>query len=228
LIRIRQLATDGRLPPVLSIVLYNGATRWNAPEEFRVLIQPGPRALERFQPQARYLLIDEGLYSNVELEPLRNLVSALFRLENSRSEVEVLSVVRLLVDWLRLPEQASLRRAFVVWINRVILKRTPGGPVEGAEDLQTMGTLIEARMQEWEQGWLREGLEKGREQGLEEGLQQGLRKGEAQLLHRLLRHRFGALPDWVEARLSNASAEQLEQWAERLLDIDSLDALFER
>src|SRR5690606_20216881 len=96
LIRIRQLATDGRLPPVLSIVLYNGAARWHAPEELRVLIQPGPRALERFQPQARYLLIDEGLYADVELEPLRNLVSALFRLENSRSEAEVLHVVRML------------------------------------------------------------------------------------------------------------------------------------
>ena len=79
--------------------------------------------------------------------------------------------------------------------------------MEGAEDLQTMGTLIEARMQEWEQGWLRE--------------------GEAQLLQRLLRRRFGAVPNWVEARLSNASAEQLEQWAERLLDIDSLDSLFD-
>jgi flagellar biosynthesis/type III secretory pathway protein FliH len=79
-------------------------------------------------------------------------------------------------------------------------------------------------MQEWKQGWWREGLDKG----LEEGLQQGLRKGEAQLLLRLLRHRFGALPNWVEARLSNASAEQLEQWAERLLDIDRLDALFDK
>jgi hypothetical protein len=55
-----------------------------------------------------------------------------------------------------------------------------------------------------------------------------LREGEAQLLERLLRHRFGALPDWVEAQLSNASAEQLEQWAERLLDVDSLDSLFDK
>ncbi len=220
LIRTRQLSSDGRLPPVLAIVLYNGAARWRAPEELAALIQPGPRALERYQPRARYLLIDESRYGQDELAPLRNLVAALFRLENSRSEAEVLGVLRLLINWLKLPEQASLRRAFVVWINRVILKRTPGGPVEGAEDLLTMGTLIEARMQEWEQGWLREGLEKG--------LQQGMRKGEVQLLQHMLRHRFGELPDWVEARLSNASAEQLEQWAERLLDIDGLDSLFDK
>jgi predicted transposase YdaD len=33
LIRTRQLAADGRLPPVLAIVLYNGAARWRAPED---------------------------------------------------------------------------------------------------------------------------------------------------------------------------------------------------
>jgi hypothetical protein len=219
LVRTRQLAPDGRLPPVLSIVLYNGASRWNAPDALRALIQPGPRALSRYQSQARYVLIDEGRYAKVELQPLRNLVAALFRLENSRSDSEVLAVVRALLEWLTQPKQASLRRAFVVWINRVILKRTPGGPVENVEDLQAMGTLIEARMHEWEQGWLHEGLEKGRKQGL--------REGEAHLLQRLLQRRFGELPDWVGDRLTSASSEQLEQWAERLLDIESLQALFQ-
>jgi len=179
------------------------------------LIQPGPRALARYRPQARYLLIDEGRYGEAELQPLRNLVAGLFRLENSRSDAEVLEVVRSLREWLAHPRQASLRRAFVVWINRVILKRTPGGPVEGVEDLQAMGTLIEARMQEWEEGWLREGRE------------QGLREGEAQLLQRLLERRFGELPDWAKERLTEASPTQLERWADRLLDIDSLDSLFQ-
>src|SRR5690606_24710353 len=112
LIKARRVAADGNLPPVLAIVLYNGAGRWSAPEEVRALIQRGPRALERYQPQARYLLIDESRYGNVELEPLRNLVAALFRLENSRSDADVLVVVRSLVEWLKLPQQASLRRAF--------------------------------------------------------------------------------------------------------------------
>jgi hypothetical protein len=132
-------------------------------------------------------------------------VAALFRLESSRTEAEVLVVVRSLLEWLGQPEQASLRRAFVVWINRVILQRTPGGPVEEVEDLQAMGTLIEARMQEWEQEWKREGLLKG------------LREGEARLLERLLRQRFGHVPDWVQSRLQEAPPEQLETWAERLL-----------
>jgi hypothetical protein len=207
LIRARQLFADGQLPPVLAIVLYNGAARWRAPEDLAALLQPGPRALERYQPRIRYLLIDEGRYGEDELLSLRNLVAALFRLENSRSEREVLLVVRSLLEWLNQPEQASLRRAFVVWINRVILGRTSGGPVESVEDLQAMGTLIEARMHEWEQEWLREGA--------------------AHVVQRQLRRRFGELPDWATARLREASPEQLDRWAERLLEVDRLEALFE-
>ena len=124
------------------------------------------------------------------------------------------------------PEQDSLRRAFVVWIKRVILGRTPGTVDERVEDLVAMGTLLEARMKQWEQEWLRQGLEQGREQGLEQGREQGLREGEARMLRRQLQRRFGELPDWVPARLSNAEPEQLERWAERLLEVESLTALF--
>jgi hypothetical protein len=210
LIRTRQLSPDRKLPPVLPIVLYNGAARWGAPGDIGSLIQAGPRALERYRPQGRYLLIDERRYRDSELVPLRNLVAALFRLENSRSHADISKVLSLLVEWLKSPEQASLRRAFAVWINRVILGKLPGGPVAGVEDLQAMGTLFEERLQDWAEGYKREGLQ----------------QGEALLLCRLLRKRFGELPGWVWPRLQQAQSAQLEQWGERLLEVDSLDALF--
>jgi hypothetical protein len=34
----------------------------------------------------------------------------------------------------------------------------------------------------------------------------------------LLIHRFGPLPEWAAARLDAAHADQLEQWADRVLD----------
>ena len=123
-----------------------------------------------------------------------------------RSQAQVLEVVRSLLQWLTQPEQDSLRRAFVVWIKRVILGRTPGAAVERVEDLETMGTLLEARMKQWEQEWLRQ--------------------GEARMLQHQLQRRFGELPSWVSARLSEAEPEQLERWAERLLEVESLTALF--
>ncbi|HEY0940602.1 MAG TPA: DUF4351 domain-containing protein [Steroidobacter sp.] len=44
---------------------------------------------------------------------------------------------------------------------------------------------------------------------------------------RQLRRRFGELPEWVQPRLRQAPSEQLERWGERLLEVDTLDALFE-
>src|SRR3954447_6457016 len=85
LIRTGKLTARGLLPPVLPVVLYNGRRRWGAPEDIAGLIEPVPGGLERYRPQLRYLLLDEGRYAESELAPLRNLVAALFRLENSRS-----------------------------------------------------------------------------------------------------------------------------------------------
>jgi hypothetical protein len=47
------------------------------------------------------------------------------------------------------------------------------------------------------------------------------------LLLRLLKTRFGELPAAVCARLNSAQPEQLEEWAERLLNVTSLNELFE-
>jgi hypothetical protein len=69
-------------------------------------------------------------------------------------------------------------------------------------------------------------VERARLEGRQEGHQTGLREGEALLLHRLLRQRFGELPDWVWPRLQQADTAQLEQWGERVLSADSLGAVF--
>jgi hypothetical protein len=37
---------------------------------------------------------------------------------------------------------------------------------------------------------------------------------------------IGPLPEWVEARLTQASMSELETWGERLLDAATLDAVF--
>jgi hypothetical protein len=46
LIKAKQVTADGRLPPVLPIVLNNGFVRWYAEPELTALIQHGPRALD--------------------------------------------------------------------------------------------------------------------------------------------------------------------------------------
>src|SRR5690606_9016483 len=98
LIQRKELDKTRRLPAVLPIVLYNGKRRWRAPIALEPLIQAMPEALREFQPQQRFLLLDEGACA----EPpgaRRNLVAALFQLEHSASPEALQRVLTLLVDW---------------------------------------------------------------------------------------------------------------------------------
>ena len=66
----------------------------------------------------------------------------------------------------------------------------------------------------------------GIKKGMVIGEEKGIPQGEALILRRLLTRRFGALPEWVETNLTQASTAQLEHWADRILDADALDAVF--
>src|SRR5690606_13863140 len=66
----------------------------------------------------------------------------------------------------------------------------------------------------------------GRAEGLAEGRIEGLNEGMLAIVKHLLSRRFGALPDWVEPRLQQASTDTLTQWSERILFADSLEDVF--
>src|SRR5215213_10601005 len=94
-----ELTPSGRLPPILPLVLYNGVRLWNAALELALLVEEIP-GLERYRPQFRYSLLDEGRMADEELAPLRNLAAALFRLEKSRDAATIDRVLASLLEWL--------------------------------------------------------------------------------------------------------------------------------
>lgn len=63
----------------------------------------------------------------------------------------------------------------------------------------------------------------GIEKGMQQGRQQGMQRGEAAVLERQLTRRFGPLSPETRARLANAPLDQLEHWADNILDADSLE-----
>ena len=71
-----------------------------------------------------------------------------------------------------------------------------------------------------------EGRQEGMRRGRREGMRLGRIEGERTVLERLLRRRFGALPPMVGARLGEASASDLEAWADKVLDAATLDEVF--
>ncbi len=210
LIRTRCLTVDGGLPPVLPVVLYNGQRRWNAATNVKDLIGEVPGGLGRY-PARGALLLDEGRYSDSELAPLRNLVAALFRMENSRSPEAVSQVLENLIAWLTMPEQASVRRAFTVWLKRVFLPgRIPGVEIAEVHDIQEVKTMLAERVKEWTREWERQGMEKGRQEGA------------AAVLVRQVERKFGAVDEDVRKRIAVAKLQDLQTWTDNILTAATL------
>jgi predicted transposase YdaD len=212
-----------RLPPVLPIVLYNGRPRWSAATEMADLIEPPPGRLARFTPRMSYLLLDEGAIDETAPLALKNLAAALFHLDKSRTPDTMQAVVGSLMEWLTQPEQDSLRRAFTVYILRVLLpSRAPGVAVPQVANLLELRTMLAETVLDWKKQWLEEGEAKGEARGKAEGKAEGKRD----TLTRLLTRRFGPLPEWAAHRLSAGTVEQLDVWSESVLDAATLAEVF--
>jgi flagellar biosynthesis/type III secretory pathway protein FliH len=190
-----------------------------------------PSGLGKYRPDLRYLLIDENRYAEQEIPTADNLAAVLFRLENSQALEEVQPMVKTLAHWLYAPEQESLRRAFTVWLKKVLLPaRLPGVDVPEMADLNEVNTMLAERVKEWTQQWkaegMKEGFKEGIEKGREEGREEGRRTGETILLTKMLELKYGPLPQWAQDKIAQADAGTIESWAANLLSAQTLEAVF--
>lgn len=226
LIRQKCLEPAGMLPPVLPIVLYNGEPRWRAPTELSALLPRLPGFLASLQPGMRYVLIDEGAYSEQTLERLpQNLAAAIFRLEQPQTPEAVRQIVTELEVSTRNDDYRTARRLVTIWL-RAALNRNRKYPMllPELDDLQELTVMLSQRIEQWAEAY----LATGEQRGLEKGREQGVLRGEARMLGRVLAHRFGVLPAWVEQRLSEATEAQLAAWSASMLEVDTLSQVFDQ
>jgi predicted transposase/invertase (TIGR01784 family) len=232
LIRTGKLTDRKKLPPVFPIVLYNGKKSWNAATDINELLEEVPGSLRRYQPSMPYLLLAERNFQDQELKPLRNLVAALFRLEISQEPAHLAAVVENLLEWLKDPKQASLRRAFTVWFHRVLFADKPVperiGPLN---ELGEVRVMLAERVQEWKKEWKQEALKEGRQEGHQEGHREGrlkgVHEGKSNMLRQLLEYKFGSLEERVIEQLQTAEDQQLQEWGKRILTAKDLNDIFD-
>ena len=213
LIKRGEVLADGRLPPVLPIVLYNGSARWSAVTDVFELIPLVPGLVEQFKPRLKYLLIDENAYTDSELSSVKNLVAAVFRIEHPASPEAIGQLLGLLNEWLS--DRPDLRRMFALWIRATLMRKVEYRIVLPLiDDLQELNIMLAERLKEWAHGYKAEGI------------QQGMQQGEVLALQRLLSKRFGVIPSDITVQIAAASVAQIEVWFDRAIDARQLSDVF--
>ncbi len=162
LINEKLLTRNGKLPPVLPVVLYNGEPRWKSPTEIFELIENVPGRLSRFSPRLQFLLIDEGAFEHSELESQKNLVAMLFQLETTPLADLGENLIKLLFQWIG--DNQELQRAFAVFLNRVYFCSDVDvenifETAKGAEEVRAM---LEKNVEKWKEQLEARGEARGR------------------------------------------------------------------
>ena len=194
LVKTGKVRENDGLPPVFPIVIYNGGKAWKAPQDVAALFAPMPESLKYYRPQHRHFLLDESRVSGEELDKSNGLVAQLLRLERAQEPEQVRQIVRELIARLHGPEYLSLRRAFTVWLGRVVLKRSGiTEEIPEFQDLREVDAMLEERAAQWKHEYITLGRKEGEAKGLGRGVQL------------LLEARFGALPASVTTYISSSS-----------------------
>ena len=192
-------------------------------------------------PDLRHERIPVGYRNLVNLPEIHRV--DLSELSGQDSPTPGWDLLRLIVDetgpaierarrLIRTPSTAPDRLDLCNFIETILVYKLPRST---REEIQTMLgiTDIDLRQTRFYQDVLAEGRQEGRQEGRHEGRQEGRKEGQTEgrqaeatrLLRSLLTRRFGALPDWADQQLSQATTDQLEAWALRVLDADSLESV---
>jgi predicted transposase/invertase (TIGR01784 family) len=211
----------GPLPCILPLVLYNGERPWNAPLDLHGLLGPGvSEVLLPGVPQFQYHLLDLSQVDDAELQglALRRLVLLLLKHAHEEDFWDRFPAWLDSLEAVVREPRAGLRALEAVW--RYVLSVTPRDLPEGVR------TLLMARLPQDGGRMVMTWGERLEERGREQGRQEGRHEGQAITLIRLIRAKFGPVPDHIESRVRQGREDELERWTDRILTADSIEALF--
>ncbi len=163
-----------KLPPVIPIVLYNGAGNWTARRSFGEY-QYEAESYAPYIVDFRYLLIDVNRYSEKELLRAANLIATVFYLDREDDPEKLVRKLRKIFDAVKnfRQEEMSLFKnwllhAFARGVEPVVYQEIKQIVSENPE-VEDMITNLENTLRRGYDVYLAKGVEKGRREGRLEG-----------------------------------------------------------
>ncbi|MEO5335036.1 MAG: hypothetical protein H7839_23730 [Magnetococcus sp. YQC-5] len=89
--------------------------------------------------------------------------------------------------------------------------------------------ILKAQMdsrKEGEKKGFQDGRKEGRTEGRTEGRKEGRKEEAVSMLLKLIRRKFGQLPDWVAEKVKTANLELIETWSDNFVFANSVDEVF--
>ncbi|CAK0779014.1 transposase [uncultured Gammaproteobacteria bacterium] len=211
------------LPVVITLVIYNGATEWNAPFSFAEATDADP-ALRPYILDFRYNLVDLGRIPDAKLSQERALrVGLLILKHGSLRRANRKKLLKIAREAMALGHEDLAM--FLYYLLADLIDDPKGELARGLvhelipEQEERMMSLIAEQLKT-------EGFNLGIAKGRVEGKVEGKAEGKADTLLRQLSRRFKTLPAGVEERVRAAGMDQLNEWLDRILDAQTLDDVF--
>ena len=139
----RRFGATDRLPPVLPVVVYNGASPWTAASSVEELVSPegrpaGPAARVPVYAGSGYVMLDVGRVGGGESPP-DDVVSLVIGIEKMSSLEEGYETLLEVFSVLRGSEHRGLRRVFHEWFGLLAGQGAGGAAIEGFEEMEPTG-----------------------------------------------------------------------------------------
>jgi hypothetical protein len=214
-----------KVPAIVPVVMHHSDKGWSAPRAFRELIDLGSEELEhlgRYLPGFEFVLDD--LTGKSEQELYGRAMTAATRL------------MRFCLKRAMYSGDLAAELPVIAGVMRELLK-APGG-VAALEGILRYIMKVGTVSPDWLQGFLAQEVgpeaeeaymtaaEQLTREAAERALEKGRAEGRAELVLKQLMLKFGALSEEQTQRVRRASVEQLDRWAERVLNARSLAEVF--
>jgi predicted transposase/invertase (TIGR01784 family) len=164
-----------KLPAVFPVMLYNGEKKWTAPEEFGNLVDKS--IPEVYIPNFRYYKIAENEFSKETLSGIKNILSAVFYLENSAMK-DVSNEIKNIVSLIEREKPQELR-LFRKWIKHFFYGNDEiSDKIETSiKEIEEVKDMLSTTLKKRDKIQFSHGVEFGIEQGIEKGIAKGIERG---------------------------------------------------